>query len=238
MKPERLALLLVLTLIGACAQYTTPGGPAQISELASPNINELMAQEPAAAFPARLAVARVQAPGYQTSRTGSYGSGRYSVVLTRDAESEQDFERLNTLPGAAGVAPLNRILLPTNLGSIEALRETAARLKADILLLYTFDTSFQVGAQRFLPLNTIALGFLNNKKVTVTTTASAAFFDVRTEYLYGLAEASAREDKQASVWSTTDTVDDLRVATEREAFGQLVGEIEGTWKSIVDEYGP
>ncbi len=71
----------------------------------------------------------------------------------------------------------------------------------------------------------------------MTTTASAAFFDVRTEFLYGLAEASARESRYASVWGSSDAVDELRVATERKAFEALVPEIEKAWSGIVDEHG-
>jgi len=181
-------------------------------------------------------VARVQAPEYQSHRNSSFGTGRYSVVTTRDVEGDDDFERIAALPGVAGLGPLNRILLPTSLDTIRALRVAAAQLKADILLVYTFDTTFRVGEQHFRPLNVIALGFLPNKEVAVTTTASAALFDVRTEFLYGLSEASARESRYASVWGSADAVDDLRIATEREAFQALVVEIEKTWAGIVKQH--
>ncbi|MBM9520828.1 hypothetical protein JWG39_13475 [Desulforhopalus vacuolatus] len=230
-----LALICVLFLAG-CASYTTPGGTVQLSQLSDVNINELMLIKPAASFPANISVARIQAPGYQSCKVDSFGSGRYSVVTTREIESEQDFERLSKLPQVAGIAPLNRILLPTNLESIKALREASARLKADILLIYTFDTSFHAGEQKFAPLNVISLGFLKNKEVTVTTTVSAGFFDVRTEYLFGLSEATAKESKNASVWSNSDTVDDLRVLTEKAAFQKLLPEIEKTWNGIVFQY--
>ena len=166
----------------------------------------------------------------------SFGTGRYSVVTTREVESEEDFKRLSELPQVAGIAPLNQLLLPSNLDSIKSLREASARLKADILLIYTFDTSFHAGEQKFAPLNVIALGFLNNKEVSVTTTVSAAFFDVRTEYLFGLSEATAKESRYSSVWGTSDAVDDMRVSTERAAFKKLVPEIEATWSGIVSQY--
>lgn len=224
-----------LVLVG-CASYTTPGGGVRLGQLADSDINELMAKQPAATFPANIAVARVQAPGYQSYKVSSFGTGRYSVVTTREVETEEDFERLSKLPDVAGIAPLNRILLPSYLDSVKALREASARLRADILLIYTFDTTFHAGEQKFAPLNVISLGFLKNKKVTVTTTASAALFDVRTEYLYGLSEATAMESKQASVWSTSDAVDDLRVSTEKEAFHNLLLEIEKTWSGIRAQY--
>ena len=236
MKVFRILVLGALLILSGCASYTTPGGGVQLSELAETDINKLMSKEPAATFPANIAVARVQAPGYQSYKVSSFGTGRYSVVTTREVESEEDFVRLSKLPKVAGLAPLNRILLPTNLDSIKSLREASARLKADILLIYTFDTSFHAGEQKFAPLNVISLGFLKNKEVTVTTTVSAAFFDVRTEYLFGLSEATSKESKNASVWSTSSAVDDMRVTTEKAAFQMLLPEIEKTWSGIVTQY--
>ena len=183
-----------------------------------------------------MSVARVQASGYQSYRVDSFGQGRYGVVTTREVEREDDFIRLQRLEEVRGIAPLNRMLLPARMDSIKALREAAARLRTDILMIYTFDTRFHVGAQRFEPLNVISLGFLKNKEVSVTTTASAAFFDVRTEYLYGLAESTARKSRNASVWSQSAVVDDLRIETERAAFEQVLPEIEQAWSQIVKEY--
>lgn len=160
MKNIRVVTLGVIMMLSGCASYTTPGGSVQFSELADTDINELMSKEPAANFPANISVARIQAPGYQSYKVSSFGTGRYSVVTTREVESEEDFERLSNLPKVAGIAPLNRILLPANLDSIKSLREASARLKADILLIYTFDTSFHAGEQKFAPLNVISLGFL------------------------------------------------------------------------------
>lgn len=234
MKTIKLIVLVFILFLGGCASsYTTPGGSVQLSKLADKDINELMSKEPAASFPANISVARVQAPGYQSYKVSSFGTGRYSVVTTREVETDQDFERLSKLPKVEGIALLNRILLPTNLDSVKALREASARLKADILLIYTFDTSLHAGEQKFAPLNVISLGFLKNKEVTVTTTVSAAFFDVRTEFLFGLSEATARESKHASVWSTSSAVDDMRVSTEKEAFQKLLTEIEKTWTQII-----
>ncbi len=232
----KIAIVGLGLILTGCASYTTPGGGVQISALADNNINGIMAQRPAATFPANISVARIQAPGYQSYAASSFGTGRYSVVTTREVETNADFERLLKLPKVVGIAPLNRILLPVNLDSIKSLREASARLKTDILLIYSFDTSFHVGEQKFAPLNVISLGFLKNKEVTVTTTVSAAFFDVRTEYLFGVSEATARESKNASVWSTSSAVDDLRVATEKAAFQKLLQEIEKTWQGVVSQY--
>jgi len=236
MKAFNILAFGTLLMLAGCASYTTPGGSVQLSGLTNGDVNELMSKEPAATFPANISTARIQAPGYQSYKVSSFGTGRYSVVTTREVETEQDFEQLSKLPQVAGIAPLNRILLPTNLDSIKSLREASARLKTDILLIYTFDTSFHAGEQTFAPLNVISLGFLKNKEVTVTTTVSAALFDVRTEYLFGLAEATARESKDSSIWGTSDAVDDLRVTTEKAAFQKLLPAIEKTWTGILSQY--
>lgn len=227
------AVSILTLLLSACASYVTPGGSVALSRLAEADVNELLSKKPAATFPAHIAVARVQAPQYQTYRTQSYGTGRYSVVTTHEVEKEEDWSRLTKAPGVAGIGWMNRLLLPSQLDSLRDLRTAAARLKADIVLVYTFDTSFRVGGQKYGPLNAIALGLLPNKEVRVTTTASAAFFDVRTEFLYGVAEASAQESKYASVWGSSAAVDDLRVLTETKAFQALIPEIEKTWAGIV-----
>ena len=237
MKYLQLVFIFVVLNISGCAKYVTPGSGVKFSKLSDASINELMAKQPAANFPANISVARIQAPDYRSYRVESYGTGRYSVVTTREVETEADFNQIASLPGIAALAPLNRILLPENLDSIKALREASARLRTDILLIYTFDTRFHAGEQSFAPLNAISLGLLKNKKVTVTTTVSAAFFDVRTEFLYGIAETTVKQAKQASVWSEASVVDDLRVATEAEAFQKLLPEIEQTWAGIYKQYG-
>jgi hypothetical protein len=231
-----ISLFIILVVSGCSMKYTTPGGGVELSKLSDVDINKLMSIEPSANFPANIAIARVQASGYSSMKNQSYGSGRYSVVTTRDVEQDKDIERIENMPMVSGLGPLNRIILPSSLDTIKDLRVAAARLKADILLIYTFDTAFHVGAQKYRPLNVISLGLLNNKDVTVTTTASAAFFDVRTEYLYGLTETSAQKNKKASVWGSSDVVDDLRIETEKEAFTLLVDELEKTWGGIIKTY--
>ena len=231
----KLISLITVLILTSCASYTTPGGSVQLSQLSDLSINELMSKEAAASFPANISVARIQASNFSSYRLASFGSGRYSIVTTREVETDSHFKILSQLPMVAGIAPLNRILLPTQLDTLKSLREASARLRADILLLYTFDTSFHVGEQSYAPLNLISLGFLSNKEVTVTTTVSAAFFDVRTEFLYGLAESTVKKSKSASMWGTSDAVDDLRVLAEQAAFEKLIPEIKKTWLRIISE---
>ncbi|WP_144392552.1 hypothetical protein [Pleionea sediminis] len=232
-----LLFLFTLGLISACStSYTTPGGKAPLSALSDASINDLMAKQPAANFPANIAIIRLQASGYRNFDEHSYGHGRYSVVTTRNIESDDDINRLSKLMAVRGLAPVNRILLPTELDDLKVLRNAAARLRADILLVYTFDTAFHVGEDTLSPLNIVSLGFMDDRDVSVSTTASAAFYDVRTEYLYGIAESTAQKKKQANSWSESEAVDELRKLTEQQAFKALIPEIETTWQSIVQQY--
>jgi hypothetical protein len=228
--------VLLFLSMGCAPSYVTPGGSVKLTALGDADINQLMATPPAAQFPANLAVARVQASGYRSHANESYGAGRYSIVTTRDVEKDEDLERLGAMPMVQGVAAINRLLLPAQLDSIKALRSAAARLRTDILLIYTFDTSFRVGTQSLGPLNLIFLGMLPNREVNVSTTASAALFDVRSEFLYGLAEASARDSQYASVWNSSSAIDDLRLATETKAFQSLIREVEKTWSGILRQH--
>ena len=102
-----------------------------------------------------------------------------------------------------------------------------------MLLVYTLDTGFKVENKAVGPLTVISLGVLPTKKARVTTTASAALLDVRTGFIYGLAEATAIEEQRASVWSTADAIDSARKEAESAAFQKLVGEIARFWDDVV-----
>ena len=61
-------------------------------------------------------------------------------------------------------------------------------------------------------------------------------FDVQTEYLYGLAEASAEQTKTSNAWKKQDEVDNLRIETEKESFKKLTSQIKEMWNGVVEEY--
>ncbi len=225
----------LLALLAGCATYTTPGAGVNIENLslADPEIAEAFRGEPAAPFPARVAVTRIQARGYASRSNTCYGSGGFCVVTTRDIESEASYERLSRLPLVSGLALMNRLLLPANLQSGKDLRQVAAGLKADMLLIYTLETGFNVENTDVGPLGVIALGFLPTKKARVTATASALMIDVRTGFIYGVAESTAREEQRATFWSSTSAIDDARKRAEAEAFEKLVGEIATFWNDVL-----
>jgi len=243
MKILKLGILTIgLFLISSCAtKYVTPGGSVNISELADEDISKILSNKPTAEFPVNIAIARIQSPQYtnwryQRAMNNQPQDGRFSMVLTRDSEEDSAFEKLSKLDGVNQASPFNRLLLPYDYKSVKDLRLAAAKMKAEMLLVYTFDTEFIIDTKNYGPQNVFALGYLKNKEVKVVTTASAAIFDVQTEYLFGLAEATSSDIKKSNTWKKQDEVDALRIKTEKEAFNELVNEIEETWKNIRTEY--
>lgn len=159
-------------------------------------------------------------------------------MTAKEIETDEHFKKVATMPMVANVAYLNKMLLKANWGTVKDLRVAAASVHADMLLVYTLDTAFNIRGQDVGPLSLISLGFLPNKRAYVTTTASAMLVDVRSGYVYGLAESTAKEDKIASHWSSEDAIDNSRVKTERKAFEGLLVELQTTWAGVVEQYGP
>lgn len=235
MQPRNLLSAIAFAALAGCATYQTPGAGVALENLehADIDIADLMKVEPAAPFPARIAVARVQASGYSSRSNTCYGYGQFCVVTTRDIEPEDTYERLSSLPLVEGIAPLNRMLIPAKLTSMKELRLAAAALKADMLLAYSLDTSFNVENTDVGPLALISLGFLPNKKAKVASTASAVIFDVRTGFIYGAAESTAVEQQRATFWSSSEAIDNARKKAESEAFQKLAGEVTRLWNSVL-----
>ena len=233
MNTSRIVAALAMLSLTACATYRTPGGGVSIPELTTPSVADALARKPAASWPARIIAVRVQGSGYQSYSNQSYGRGRYSVVTTRDIETEEDFARLGAMPQVAGVAALNRLLLPGNLDSADELRNAAAQLQGDIVLMYTIDTAFRTDTAQIGPLQLVSLGFFPNKKAKVTSTCAVALIDTRTGYVYGVAESTSHEDQRSDLWNTEEAIEKARAKAERGAFTAALGEVEKLWAQVV-----
>jgi len=238
-------LILCAAMTGCAASYAAPGRGAQMAlfgasqaqqkEGTDTNIQKELDRKPLASFPASIAVARVQASGY-TSRTASgWGTGQYSVVTTRDVETDADAERLGKLPLVRGIAPLNRLVIPTSLQTDYELRHAAAKMHADVLLIYTLDTTF-LDSDRTTPLSIVTLGATSTKRKRILCTASAALLDTRSGYVYGLAEATKQHEELQNAWKTRDEVDLQRRDVEAKAFTAMLGDVERTWGMVVREH--
>ena len=226
-----------LVLWSGCATYIPPSGRADLGAMSSYSMKESFAAAPAAGFPAGIAVVRVQAPGYRNffveREGGVYGRGRYSVVTVKEVEEAEDLERLAKLPGVGGLISIGTLLLPEQLQTDRELREAAARLKADMVLLYTFDTSFHENDQS-VALNVISLGLSPTKKVFVRVAASALLVDTRTGFIYAALEANEKREIRTNAWESEEAADRARRDAERTAFQGLVNEFEKNWALIVE----
>lgn len=228
---------LVCMLLTGCSTYIPPSGRADLAALSNPSLQESFAAKPAASFPTYLAAVRIQAPRYQNYNTlregGVYGQGRYSVVTVKEVEEESDVQRIAKLPQVGGMITLSTLLLPARLESDREVREAAARLKADMVLLYTFDTSFHKN-DRSATLNAITLGLSPTRRVSVHVAASALLIDTRTGFIYAALEANENRQVTTNAWETEETADRARRDAEKAAFKNLVGEFEKNWPQIIE----
>ncbi len=257
-----MAAAFVLAGCGSTS-YTTPGGPAALGAIAGfggnaaasgnkgtvlgggsaekPDLPKdfvaLADAEPVANFPANVVAARIQAGNYRGEAVFRPSGANYSVVTARDVESDEAMDKLFKLPGVSQVQPMNRLLLPQQLRDAKDLREAAAVVRADMLLLYTFDTTFRQNDKDVGPLNVLALGLLPNQKITVNSTASAVLLDTQSGYVYGVAESSAQTGENTNVWRGKDGVDALQDQAETLAFDRLVDEIGRMWTRVYNEHG-
>jgi len=224
-------------MLSGCASYIPPSGRADFAAFSSSSMQESFAAKPAAGFPAGIAAVRVQAPRYRSYYTeregGVYGEGRYSIITVKDVEEDVDIERMAKLPQVGGLISMSTLLLPERLQSDRELREAAARLKADMVLLYTFDTSFHDN-DASVALNVISLGLSPTRRIFVRVAASALLIDTRTGFIYAALETNEKRQVTTNAWESRETADRARRDTEKTAFKALVSEFEKTWPQIVD----
>ena len=226
-----------MALGSGCAGYTPPSGRADFTAFSSASMQQSFAAKPAAVFPAYIAAVRIQAPAYHNFYTeregGVFGYGRYSVVTAKDVEEESDIERIAKLSQVGGLVSISTLLLPENLKSDQELREAAARLKADMVLLYTFDTSFY-NNDASVALNVVTLGLTPTRRVSVRVTASALLMDTRTGFIYTALEATEKKDLISNVWESGESADRARRNAEKAAFKALVDELEKSWPQVIE----
>jgi hypothetical protein len=232
----RFAVLALILICSGCAAYVTPGAAVRLQDIDRADIAAVAARKASPNFPARLAIVRVQAPQYRSHSSEGYGSGRYSVITTQELLTEEHMKAIHTWPSLAGAVTLNRLLLPQRLESLDDLRLAAAQVQADILLVYTLDTSFRVQGRNYGPLAAISLGIVPDRDAFITSTASAVFTDVRTGFVYGVAEATEKASGLTNVWSSGSTIDKKRVEAEQAAFTSLMPHVAKTWAGIASQH--
>ncbi|HVU34720.1 MAG TPA: hypothetical protein VHE61_14905 [Opitutaceae bacterium] len=239
-RPALLPALFAVLLTSGCLSYIPPGAKADLQAFATPDIQAGFAAKATAPFPATIAAVHVQAPDYSNyyirNNGGIYGTGKYSIVTVHEAETQAEFDRIQALPQVAGLITLNRMLLPARLRDDRDFRAAAARLRADLVLVYTFDTSF-FDHDAAKPFTVITLGLSPTRKITAVTTVSALLMDTRTGYIYSAYEDTERKQTLSTSWGSRDTADEARQDTERRAFAKLVDDFATSWPRLLRQYG-
>lgn len=221
--------LLLLAQVSCETTYSTPTRSADLGVFTQPRVKKAYIARPAIRFPANIAVVRVQEGIYRpASAPGGGSNGAYRVVTQRNVESEADINKLLQLPGVESIVPLNRLLLPSQANSEEDLREAAAKLHADALLIYTVSTEMR-SDNVFFPLSAATLGVLNPMRHQGTSSASAVLVDVRSGYVYGALEA--QQDK-ATGSILLDGSNLARDQAERQAFQKLLASFDPFWRKV------
>lgn len=223
----------LVTLAGCSTNYVVPPGPMPISSLTESSIAERMSCSPDAQWPATLCAVRVQAAEWTSYNSSGYGVGRYSVVTGASKEVGAALEAVASWPCVRAVTPVSRLLLPPTLQSDLELRQAAASLHADILLVYTCDTRIHNEGNVFGPLAVVTLGAFPSEETRVESTASGVLFDVRTGFVYGLGESSATAEQLSNAWTNSQAVDQARRRAEDRALLALVGELKETWTGVL-----
>ena len=181
----------------------------------------------------------MQDNGYRTATAHGVGSGRYSVVTTRDIETSEHFAHMNDLPFVEGVAPIGRMLVPATTNSMRDLRLPASQLRADMLLIYTVDTVFHVEDNSIGPSTLISLGIFRDRKAHIASTVAGVLIDVRTGFIYGTAESTALHAQATSVWNKEGIIDKARLDAERRGDAvYIVFADRGTGLATVAEASP
>jgi hypothetical protein len=237
-----LLLIAALGLSGCASYYNAPGGAAdmtlfgvgalQQAALTDPAVASRMDKRPAATLPTVIAVAHVQGSGYTSYSCSGYGQGRYSVITSLDSERPEDLDRLRKLSMVRDVALINRLVLPKDLNSDLDLRAAAGALHADMLFVYTYDTTFR-NDDFAGPLMVVTLGIFPGRSAKVSTTASGVLLDTRTGYIYATATGHSNQSQLANAWTSSDAADDARRRAEHEALGDMLTSLEQTWPRLV-----
>jgi hypothetical protein len=238
-------------LLSGCSMYVTPRHPAKLNLDANRSLSSTENAAPGRAalqralyakiapptleLPANLILARVK-QDYSCGRTECTGDAPVlTVINTRSVESEEDLERVSKLEGISDVGFLNGIVATGRAVSVSALRSSAAKLNGDLLLIYMVDNDSNESSS-FPLLSLLSLGFIPNQRHEANSTISAALVDVKTGYIYGTLEETARKDLLTTSWASDSVNEELQKETERAAFEKILGSLEKFWNRVSIRY--
>ena len=167
--------------------------------------------------------------------------GEEAIMHLRALDALGKLESLKTLPDLRGL-PLVTSLLENGKEHADEgtdfdlrLREAAARLHADAVLLISLETNATNG-EIFAPLTTATLGLFPNNRYEIIATGLAALVDTRTGYVYGTLEKSAAKTGVVMVAGSDSSLERRKKGAQREAMEKLVKEFPSFWQGIVSTH--
>ncbi len=237
----RIALLITtaLTISGCATSYVnTPTARIALDKQREIFSNQLIAHaynaKPAIHFPATIGVAP---------------SGSEAQQQLRMLDADGKLDALKSLPQVGGIVNVSSLLKADGGGDDHGerksggvwnksdliLREAAAKLHADAVLLIAIETHATDG-EIFSPLTTLSLGLLPNSRYTILSTALAALVDTRTGYVYATIERSAAKSGVAITWGSDGVISRVRERTERAAMEKMIAEFPAAWRGVVQTH--
>lgn len=238
------ASLVALASCGATrSTYVPPSRGADLQAIAPQSagradIEEILSRKPTGEWPAVIAAVRVQSHfenGASRSETRIVPAQVVSGV--REIETDEQLARLGALPNVRGVALASPLLFAGAIDDDLDLRAGAAAMHADLLLVYTLNTTIRQEDDSPI-LRIFTPGIAPTVQESVTATAQSILLDVRTGAFLGAAEATERGERRLSSALHDDSGERRYLELEREAFQKLVGAFESTWPAVVERFAP
>jgi len=240
--------LILLGLLAGCQTHVVAPMGADMSVFGMPpdentrraqtdyEIEKTLELAPLARFPATIAIVRVQSAASASRSHGvSYGSGAYQIELTPTVETDAHLRQVDRLNQVHGAVRLNRLVIGERCRTNKDLRAAAARLHADLLLVYTINTEWAIDNDAE-PLDAITFGFSKYKNVTVTSTATALLLGTHNGYIYATAEVARDKRYKDNAWRNSEQIEEAKETLEQQAFDGLVESFVKAWPGVVDAY--
>lgn len=230
-------MVLAGVFCAGCASYATPGGPAPLSALNPGEASAAPAFPPVVNHPVQVTLVRVQAADYAALSAERIGNGGFSVVVPAE-RAARPLKAVAQWPWVEKAEALKPALLPERLNTLDDLRLAAAKNLADLLVVYTVDTQFEIDGRALAPLADLSTGKAPDGSAAIRSGAVAVLIDVRSGYRYGQVEASARTDDLSGAWLTAGALDRKRMDTEQQAVDALLQAAGAMWRQAVPPTAP
>lgn len=227
-KPACFLALAAAAFFSGCASYVnSPAARSAVAQRREAFSHSLISKaynaQPTMRFPATVAIAPM---------------GSEAVMHIRALDALGRLESLKSLPELRNL-PMATSLLENSAdhkdeGNVPLLRlrEAAARLHADAVLLISVETNATDG-EMFAPLTTATLGLFPNNRYEIVATGLAALIDTRTGYVYGTSEKSAAKSGVMMVAGSNDALARRKQQAQREAVEKLLKEFPSFWNGVV-----